>query len=101
MSLTEIAFESPGDPDHGFAVAPDKVAELTIAGSVGGFPFRLNTSVRDPDRGIERDNFDFVHRNAVQTPSPEGILVLGCPDCDGSLHVQQALMTALIRSANQ
>ena len=104
LSLTEIAFTSFDDPDHGFAVAPDKVAEPTITGSVGGFPFRLNTSVRDPDRGIERNNFDFVHRNAVRQTAPEEslrLIVLGCPDCDGSLHVQQALMTALIRAENQ
>ena len=104
LSLTEVAFASFDAPDHGFAVAPDKVAEPTITGSVGGFPFRLNTSVRDPERGIERNNFDFVHRNAVRQTAPEEslrMIVLGCPDCDGSLHVQEALMTILIRSANR
>ena len=104
LSLTEIAFASFDAPDHGFAVAPDKVAEPTITGSVGGFPFRLNTSVRDPDRGIERNNFDFVHRNAARQAAPAESLrqtVLGCADCDASLHVPHALMTILIRSVNQ
>ena len=104
LSLTEIVFASYDAPDHGFAVAPDKVAEPTIAGSVGGFPLRLNTSVRDPDRGIERNNFDFVHRNAARQAAPAESLreiVLGCPDCDASLQVQHALMTWLIRSVNQ
>ena len=104
MSSTEIAFTSFDDPEHGFAVAPDKVAEPTITGAVDGFPFRLNTSVQDSDRGIERSNFDFVHRNAVRHTAPEEslrLIVLTCPDCDGSLHVQQALMTALNRSSNR
>ena len=104
LSLTEIAFASFDAPDHGFVVAPDKVAEPTITGSVGGFPFRLNTSVRDPERGIERNNFDFVHRNAARQAAPEEslrLIVLGCPGCDASLHVQEALMTILIRSANR
>ena len=104
LSLTEIAFASFDAPDHGFSVAPDKVAEPAITESVGGFPFRLNTSVRDPERGIERNNFDFVHRNAARQAAPEEslrLIVLGCPDCDASLHVQEALMTILIRSANR
>ena len=104
LSLGEIAFASFDAPDHGFAVAPDKVAQPTITGSVAGFPFRLNTSVRDPERGIERNNFDFVHRNAARQAAPEEslrLIVLGCPDCDGSLHVQQTLMRTLIRAANQ
>ena len=104
LSLTEIAYASFTAPDNSFAVAPDKVAEPTIAGSVGGFPFRLNTSVRDPDRGIERNNFDFVHRNAARQAAPAESLrqiVLGCPGCDASLHVQHALMTVLVRSVSQ
>ena len=103
LSLTEIAYASFTAPDNSFAVTPDKVAEPTIAGSIEGFPFRLNTSVRDPDRGIERNNFDFVHRNATRETAPEEslrLIVLGCPDCDASLHVQHQLMTWLIRSVN-
>ena len=103
LSVDEIAFVSRDEPGHGFAVAPDKVAEPTIAGLVGGFPYRLNTSVRDPERGIERNNFDFVHRNAArQAEEPDSpVIVLRCPDCDASLHVQEALMTVLIGFVNR
>ena len=103
LSLAEIAFVSFDEPGHGLAVAPDKVAEPTIAESVGGFPFRLNTSVLDPERGIERNNFDFVHRRAArQAAGPDSpVIVLGCPDCDASMHVQEALMTVLIRLVNR
>ena len=104
LSLDEIAFVSADEPGHGFAVAPDKVTEPTVAESVGDYPFRLNSSVRDPERGIVRNNFDFVHRRAARQaaePDSPRLIVLGCQDCDASLGVQQVLMTALIRVSNQ
>lgn len=104
LSLDEIAFVSVDDPGHGFAVAPDKMTEPTVAQSVGGFPYRLNTGVRDLERGIERNNFDFVHWKAEpQAADPDSLrlVVLGCPDCDASMFVQHALMTTVIRGASQ
>jgi len=101
LSRSEVAFLSGEQPDHGFSVTPDKVTNLEVTQSLRGSAFRLNTSVQDEERGIRRRNFDFVHRNAARArEDPESpVIVLTCPDCDGSLNVQAALMNYLTRLA--
>ena len=101
MSRNELAFVSGEQPEHGFSVTPDKMTSMAVTQSIGGSAFRLNTSVEDEDRGIRRRNFDFVHRNAARARAePDSpVIVLTCPDCDGSLNVQAALMNYLSRLA--
>ena len=100
LSLKEVAFRSSDDPDHGFAVPPDRLHQVESADMRDGFLFRLNTEVEDRDGG--RRSVDFVHRNAErrrQDPDSGLVVVLQCADCDGSLSVQAALMLRLSQSA--
>ena len=101
LSRNEVSFLSGDQPDHGFSVAPDKIASMQVSQSIGGSAFRLNTSVEDDERGIRRRNFDFVHRNAArEREEPDSpVIVLTCPNCDASLDVQVALMNYLSRLA--
>ena len=101
LSRNELAFVSGEQPEHGFSVTPDKMTSMAVTQSIGGSAFRLNTSVQDEDRGIRRRNFDFVHRNATRArEEPDSpVIVLICPDCEGSLNVQAALMNYVSRLA--
>ena len=99
LSTSEVAFRSREEPDHGFAITPDKISDVEIAEAVGGQAFRLNTRIQD--QGTRRRSFDFVHRGTRrqrQDPDSPLFVLLTCPDCDGSMGVQAALMEALSRS---
>ena len=98
LSTSEIAFRSRDEPGHGFAVSPEQVTDVEVAEGVGGQAFRLNTRVQE--QGTRGRSFDFVHRNAArrrQDPDSPLFVVLTCPDCDGSMGVQAALMARLSR----
>ena len=94
LRLTEIAFRSIDDPDHGFAVTPQGLTRLAATEHIGGQLFRLDTEVRG------RGGVDFVHPAAErrrEDPDSPLLTVLVCPRCDASLALQAELLRRLSR----